>query len=676
MALRDNWDPQGGQILRGPIQSAMDDVEAAALYATVAEAEAGNPLIDFLRTAGHAVTGTGGALYKLAAANPSHAFKLEAANGRYYEVAEPFITPQMAGARPQDNVDATDAINACIEACNGGDYGNIHFPKEFYVADGDIIPITRSDIIVTSAGAELRKSSTAGTSGNFWRIGDPAGAVTARTTIGGFKYTCQNQENFSTAAEPVFILDNASDTFLPDADFGNVAGMILCGDTVNCPRPVLLNWKGNWEGPSVVNAYRFRRTTELAMLNVRTRSPEADALAAVLFDAQQSMDTIYMNFCAIFANNGVEYGWDFNMTNGSITNAWTDFCTIDAALQAALRVRAFGDDLTQSRNWKHRGLWTRTTNGPAILYENGGSQAIIEDHKYRDSTHGFAGPRAVVVRPPTNGGTTRTIKFHGEGFKDDVVNIDSIALTNPVRVTFNKEHGIPDGTTVKLLGITSPSELDDITAVTSNSDDLSLDLTGVDGTGLAAYTGGGGVTQLATNGVILLGAPGCEVVMCSFEARSAIAEEDGVNAIELTDGAINDVFIMGNNLHGVINLIKDEASLPFSMDRTVIGNTAGTNEIGPTRVRTGDSGGTAPSFADDFVVESDGNTGITILSPSNQSCRISFGDADAANPAFVAYNHTTNEMEFGAAGGARMRIKSDGIYYVDGGGVEEKLNTT
>ncbi|MEM8793714.1 MAG: hypothetical protein AAGE80_19015 [Pseudomonadota bacterium] len=68
-------------------------------FATVAEAAASTPTGDFLRTAGYAASGDGGAaLYVRVASDPGHPAALQVADGSFFDLAVQRVTPVMFGA--------------------------------------------------------------------------------------------------------------------------------------------------------------------------------------------------------------------------------------------------------------------------------------------------------------------------------------------------------------------------------------------------------------------------------------------------------------------------------------------------------------------------------------------------------------------------------------------------
>lgn len=73
------------------------------------------PLVSYVRTAGYYAAGDGGAaVYKRASSEPSHAGKVQSADGAWWELAEAAINPFMFGAKGDLIADDADAINNCF----------------------------------------------------------------------------------------------------------------------------------------------------------------------------------------------------------------------------------------------------------------------------------------------------------------------------------------------------------------------------------------------------------------------------------------------------------------------------------------------------------------------------------------------------------------------------------
>lgn len=82
-------------------------------------------------------------------------------------------------------------------------------------------------------------------------------------------------------------------------------------------------------------------------------------------------------------------------------------------------------------------------------------------------------------------------------------------------------------------------------------------------------------------------------------------------------------------------------------------------QAGGVLISTGNSGVTnAENSADDLIIESAGNAGISILSPNTALSSIVFGDPEDNNAGRVQYDHPTNEMRFFTAGALRMTLSA------------------
>ena len=87
------------------------------------------------------------------------------------------------------------------------------------------------------------------------------------------------------------------------------------------------------------------------------------------------------------------------------------------------------------------------------------------------------------------------------------------------------------------------------------------------------------------------------------------------------------------------------------------------NPLGRLHVKTGESGGTVDSNANEFVVESATGGGITILTggASLHGGHINFGDIDDNNVGQIRYDHSDNSMDFTTSAVVRFRIKTNGV---------------
>jgi hypothetical protein len=81
---------------------------------------------------------------------------------------------------------------------------------------------------------------------------------------------------------------------------------------------------------------------------------------------------------------------------------------------------------------------------------------------------------------------------------------------------------------------------------------------------------------------------------------------------------------------------------------------------GGLHIKSGDSGATANSNADELVLESSSATGLSILSGNSSTGNIFFSDDGDNNVAEIQYNHSSNHLAFNVNAGERMRITSAG----------------
>jgi len=96
---------------------------------------------------------------------------------------------------------------------------------------------------------------------------------------------------------------------------------------------------------------------------------------------------------------------------------------------------------------------------------------------------------------------------------------------------------------------------------------------------------------------------------------------------------------------------------------------------GTTHVHAGSAGAvTANVDFDDLVVESNGNMGMSFLSPNDTFQQIGFGDADDNDIGKIAYQHTNDSMQFIVNGSERMRITSGGAVGIGTGSPSRKLD--
>jgi hypothetical protein len=117
------------------------------------------------------------------------------------------------------------------------------------------------------------------------------------------------------------------------------------------------------------------------------------------------------------------------------------------------------------------------------------------------------------------------------------------------------------------------------------------------------------------------------------------SDNANIGMIQYLHGSDNDMVFSTNGAEAV----------RFHADGSVKIGSTGTATLGKLHIETADSGASASTAADDLVIEqgSSGNgAGLSILSATDDTCNIFFGDSGDNDVAFIQYNHSGNEMVF------------------------------
>lgn len=91
-----------------------------------------------------------------------------------------------------------------------------------------------------------------------------------------------------------------------------------------------------------------------------------------------------------------------------------------------------------------------------------------------------------------------------------------------------------------------------------------------------------------------------------------------------------------------------------------------TSPLGKLHVKTGDSGGSADSGANQLILENSGNCGLGILSGASSESNVYFGDSGSANVGYISYNHSSNYMAFATSSAERLRLRDNGYLVCQG----------
>ena len=125
----------------------------------------------------------------------------------------------------------------------------------------------------------------------------------------------------------------------------------------------------------------------------------------------------------------------------------------------------------------------------------------------------------------------------------------------------------------------------------------------------------------------------------------------------------NSVLTIGSSVSG--SVVKDIAFASPSTMMYIDGSTASvgigtTSPDGKLHVYQSDASITPDADADDFIIEGNGATGMTIGSSASSVGSIRFADSGSPRAGMIYYNHVGNEMRFYTVATERMRIDSSG----------------
>jgi hypothetical protein len=147
------------------------------------------------------------------------------------------------------------------------------------------------------------------------------------------------------------------------------------------------------------------------------------------------------------------------------------------------------------------------------------------------------------------------------------------------------------------------------------------------------------------------------------------ATHPSAQALQATTGTFTStVDINGNEL--ILDADAD-SSITADTDDEIHFKVAGDDHVkikGGTNVLhviEGSSGQGTPHTNSGVVIESDGETGINILTGTSNYGGIVFGDSGDADIGFIQYNHASNFLRFGVNTAEKIRIDSSGNFIVN-----------
>ena len=206
-----------------------------------------------------------------------------------------------------------------------------------------------------------------------------------------------------------------------------------------------------------------------------------------------------------------------------------------------------------------------------------------------------------------------------------------------------------------------------LTESTTDTVTVTGDLTvGVDGTGHdVKFFGDTGSAYMlwdqSANDLVLAGAAGLDIAgdidvdgttnLDAVDIDGALTQ-DGGNVVFNEDSGDYDFRVESN---GNANMLFVDGG----NDRVAIGHNS---PDGTLHVHTATAGSvTAPSTADDLVIEGSTTPGVSILMPNNGVGRYGFGVVEDNDRAYMSYSHDAEKMFFGVGGADRMTITAGNV---------------
>jgi hypothetical protein len=204
-------------------------------------------------------------------------------------------------------------------------------------------------------------------------------------------------------------------------------------------------------------------------------------------------------------------------------------------------------------------------------------------------------------------------------------------------------------------GSNSRMKIDDTGRIITG--DILSDALGVDAGSVTISTGNSTATTASTDADDLIIESATNTGITIFSPNSGSGQINFGDQFQSDTGSIsyshslNSMTLKAN----VTNLLR----LDGGNNNVLIGNTFGDIDpgVGGLVISTGDSGATTASVdADDFIIESAGNTGMTIFSANTGFGQFKFGDPDDANAGAINYSHTPDVMTLKAAATNLLRL--------------------
>jgi hypothetical protein len=178
---------------------------------------------------------------------------------------------------------------------------------------------------------------------------------------------------------------------------------------------------------------------------------------------------------------------------------------------------------------------------------------------------------------------------------------------------------------------------------------------------VTAGTGAGGSLRLAMNdGTVMVDTDRLGVIEFAGAEDGSSTMTVGAKieavAMETWDASNNGATLDFYTTEG-----NDDAAQRMTIDQAGKVGIGVAAPLGKLHIESASAGSIAPeAVADELVLESDGDTGMTIYSAASGNGSICFGDADDDDIGKIDYDHNTNNMSFVTNAATQMTILNDG----------------
>ena len=300
-----------------------------------------------------------------------------------------------------------------------------------------------------------------------------------------------------------------------------------------------------------------------------------------------------------------------------------------------VKLNSSGNNTILDSGHRTAGILLDARNNGAITFLTGAANAVGENVKITSAGNLGIGD-ASPTKPLTVGTTTPVILLDDQSSR--TLEIRGPSTTHVASILTTSGHAL-------LLG-------------TSNTERLRIDASGRLLLGLNSSIGGNAIFQVQGSGNKKAQFHQPDGGNCHIQFTNTTTGTSTNNGIEVGMGGdeqaqiwnyYNSFFRIGTNNTERLRITSD--------GKMGLGETT---PLGKLHVKTSDSGASVGASADEFVIESSANTGMSILSGTSGQGLINFADSGDVNIGSILYDHSDNSLRVKTADSERLRITSDG----------------